>query len=211
MNTYITGTTIKRLREAKGITQTELADQIGVSSKAVSKWETAKGLPDISLLQPLAHALGVSVIELMDGEHTINKNKSSNMLLSKIYVCPLCGNVIHCTGDTVISCCGVTLPALEAEETDDTHAFQIENVEYEHFITIDHPMSKEHYISFIAFVTLDRFQLVKFYPEGNAETRMQLRGKGDLYLYCNRHGLMKQKIQQRRCCTAESDAPVYLR
>ena len=62
MNTYVTGTTIKQLREARKMTQAELAGKIGVSSKTVSKWETAKGLPDISLLQPLAQALGISVI-----------------------------------------------------------------------------------------------------------------------------------------------------
>lgn len=52
MNTYVTGATIKELRENKNLTQAELARKIGVSSKTVSKWETAKGLPDISLLQP---------------------------------------------------------------------------------------------------------------------------------------------------------------
>ena len=116
MDNYITGATIKRLREAKKITQTQLAKQIGVSSKAVSKWETAKGLPDITLIEPLAKALGVSVMELMSGETVINKNVSSNILRSKFYVCPVCGNVIRTTGDTVISCCGITLPPLEAEE-----------------------------------------------------------------------------------------------
>ena len=67
MDNYITGATIKRLREAKGITQTQLAEQIGVSSKAVSKWETGRGIPDISLIEPLSKALGVSIIELMSG------------------------------------------------------------------------------------------------------------------------------------------------
>ena len=194
MNSYVTGATIKELREAKKITQAELAERIGVSDKTVSKWETAKGLPDISLLQPLAKALGVSVIELMSGEQIINKNTSANLIRSKIYVCPICGNVLHSTGNAVISCCGVTLPALEAEELDDEHSLIIENVEDEHFITIDHPMTKQHYISFMAFVTSDRFQMVKFYPEGNAQTRLQLRGKGILYFYCNKHGLFKKKI-----------------
>ena len=64
MNAYITGLTIKGLREKKGITQAELAEQIGVSDKAVSKWETAKGLPDITLIEPIAKALGVSVIRV---------------------------------------------------------------------------------------------------------------------------------------------------
>lgn len=82
MDTYVTGITIKTLREKKGLTQTELAEVLGVSSKAVSKWETAKGLPDISLIEPLANALSVSVMELMTGDTVINKNISSNILRS---------------------------------------------------------------------------------------------------------------------------------
>ena len=194
MDNYITGATIKRLREAKGITQTQLAEQIGVSSKAVSKWETAKGLPDITLIEPLSVALEVSVMELMSGNTVINKNVSSNMLRSKFYVCPVCNNIIHTMGDAVISCCGIALPPLEAEDTDEDHEIIIEKVEDESFITINHDMTKDHFISFIAHITLDKIQLVKFYPEGNAETRFNLRGRGYLYIYCNKHGLFKKKI-----------------
>ncbi len=194
MNTYVTGATIKELRESHKMTQAELAEKIGVSSKTISKWETAKGLPDISLLQPLALALGISVIELMNGEHITNKNISANMLRCKFYVCPICGNAIHSTGDTVVSCCGITLPAMEAEDADDAHVITIEKVEDEHFISIPHPMTKQHFISFVAFVTSDRLQIVKFYPEGNAETRLQLSGRGYLYYYCNQHGLFMKKV-----------------
>ena len=194
MNSYLTGSTIKALREARGLTQAALAEKIGVSSKTVSKWETAKGLPDISLIQPLATALGVSVIELMSGECVTNRNGSGNLLRARFYVCPICGNVIHCMGQALISCCGITLPACEAEEPDEDHPVVIENVEDEHFITVNHPMTKAHYISFLAYVTSDRVQFVKLYPEGNAQTRLQLRGRGFLYLYCNKHGLMKTRI-----------------
>ena len=192
MNTYVAGATIKALRESRSLTQAELAEAIGVSSKTVSKWVTAKGLPDISLLQPLAQALGISVIELMNGEHITNRNVSGNLRRCNFYVCPICGNIIHSTGSAVVSCCGVTLPPLEAEEADDSHAVTIEQVEDEHFITVHHPMTKEHFISFVAFVTCDRVQLVKLYPEGEAQTRLQMRGPGTLYYYCNRHGLYKK-------------------
>jgi desulfoferrodoxin (superoxide reductase-like protein) len=97
-------------------------------------------------------------------------------------------------GDTVISCCGTMLPPLEAEDIDDAHEITIEKVEDEHFITVHHDMTKSHFISFLAYLTSDRIQFVKFYPEGNAETRFQLRGRGYLYVYCNKHGLMKTKI-----------------
>ena len=194
MNTYVTGTAIKTKRESRRLTQADLANLINVSSKTISKWETGKGLPDISLLQPLAQALGISVIELLNGEQITNQNRSANLLRSKFYVCPLCGNVIHSFGDTVISCCGITLPALEYDEMDDEHLLTIEQVEDEHFITVHHPMTKSHYISFLAFVTTDRVNLIKFYPEGQAETRLQLRGFGMLYWYCNQHGLFRKKI-----------------
>lgn len=194
MNTYVTGTTVRQLREARKLTQAELAERIGVSSKTISKWETLRGLPDISLLQPLAQALGISLIELMNGEHISNRNTSANMLRCKFYVCPVCGNVIHSMGSTVVSCCGITLPPLEAEETDEAHTITIENVEDEQFITVHHPMTKNHYISFLAFVTSDRMQMVKLYPEGNAEIRMQLRGMGYLYYYCNQNGLFRKKV-----------------
>ncbi len=194
MNSYVTGNTVKQLREARKLTQAELAERLRVSSKTVSKWETAKGLPDISLLQPLAQALGISVIELMNGEHIANQNISANMLRGKFYVCPICGNVIHAAGNAVVSCCGITLPALEAEEEETDHSLTVEHVEDEHFITICHPMTKQHFISFVAFVTCDRIQMVKLYPEGNAQTRLQLRGRGNLYYFCNRHGLFRKKV-----------------
>jgi len=194
MNTYVTGTTIKNLREERHLTQAELAETIGVSSKTVSKWETARGLPDISLLQPLARALGISVIELMNGEQITNRNVSANLLRGKFHVCPICGNVIHATGNALVSCCGVTLPALEAEEGDAEHEITLEQVEDERFLTIHHPMTKTHFISFAAYVTCDRVQLVKLYPEGEAQTRLPLRGMGVLYYYCNRHGLFRQRV-----------------
>ena len=193
MNTYVTAAAVRSLRENAGLTQVELARRIGVTDKAVSKWETGKGLPDISLLQPLAEALGVSVTELMNGEPVTNRNKSANLRRSKMYVCPVCGNMIHSIGDAVISCCGISLPPLEGEEPDEAHRLTVENVEDEQFLTVHHPMTKEHHISFVSFVTTDRIQTVKFYPEGEAQTRMQLRGMGTLYWYCNKHGLFKQK------------------
>ncbi len=194
MDTYITGSTIKKLREKKGITQAQLADVLGVSSKAVSKWETAKGFPDITLIEPLARALSVSVMELISGDTVINENACANILRSKFYVCPVCNNIIRTVGDAVVSCHGIILPPLAAEEPDADHQITIEKVEDEHFVTVNHDMTKMHYISFICYVTSDRIQFVKFYPEGNAETRLNFRGSGYLYIYCNKHGLMKKKL-----------------
>ena len=99
MDRYVTGAVIRKLRENKRMTQEELAEKIYVSSKAVSKWETGQGFPDVSLLEPLAQALDISVIELLSGEDISNMNRSSKMTRGKFYVCPVCGNVIQVTGE----------------------------------------------------------------------------------------------------------------
>lgn len=184
------------LRKKNGWSQEELASQLGVSRQSVSKWESGRGLPDISLLEPLAQALKVSVAELLTGEQIINTNRAANMLKSQLYVCPICGNVFQSMGPAMVSCCGITLPPLEPETPDDAHAATIEHIEDEYYISIAHPMTKDHYISFIAYCTGSRFESVKLYPEGNAEARFFGRGRGHgwLYWYCNHHSLFRQLI-----------------
>jgi len=195
MNKYVTGTMIKRLRESRKMTQMQLAEEISVSDKAVSKWETGRGYPDIALIEPLAAALGVSVIELFSGEDVVNTNRSFNMQRVKLHVCPICGNIIHSTGDAVVSCCGIVLPSLEAESEDVIHHIQVERVEDEYYVTISHEMSKTHYISFMLALQDDGYEIKKLYPEGNAEARFKIsRTKAFLY-YCNQHGLFKVSVR----------------
>ena len=185
----MTGATIKALREKLGMTQTELADKLCVSDKAVSKWENGRGFPDVSLLEPISKALHISVPELLCGQTITNSNRGSNMLKSLFYVCPVCGNVIFARGDALISCCGIQLPALEADEPDEVHTLRTERIEDEIYVSVSHPMSKEHYLSFIAYMTPDGCEIRALYPEGNAEARFFYRGAGRLYTYCNQHGL----------------------
>ena len=194
MNNYITGKIIKELREKEHLTQLELANIINVSDKAISKWENGKGLPDITLIEPLSKALKVSVIELMNGEYIMNQNKSSNMLKSKFSVCPICSNIIHTMGENLNSCCGISLPILEPELENKGHTINCEIIENEYYISIEHEMTKGHYISFIAYVTNDRCEIVKLYPEQNAEAIFFNRGKGIIYAYCNKDGLIKKGI-----------------
>jgi len=194
MNHYVTGSTIRDLREKKKLTQRQLAQQLCVSDKTISKWETNRGLPDLSLLEPLAAALNISVAELLSGECVANANRSGNLLRSKFYVCPVCGNVIWSTGEGVFSCCGIQLPPLETEEPDAEHQIHAQRMENEWFVTVDHPMTKSHCISFLAAVSGDRIQIVRLYPEQNAETRFSLRGHGSLFAYCNHHGLFGLRV-----------------
>ena len=194
MDHYVTGATIRTLREKYRMTQAELAERLCVSDKTVSKWETGRGFPDVSLLEPLSKALHISVPELLCGQEVVNANRASNMLKSRFYTCPVCGNVIFARGEAVISCCGIRLPALEAEEADPAHRLEAEKAEDEIYITSEHPMSKEHHLAFIAYMTADRCEMKALYPEGSAESRFFYRGSGWLYCCCNQHGLFRQKL-----------------
>ena len=198
MDRYVTGAVIRRLREEKKMTQEELAGRIHVSGKAVSKWETGQGLPDISLLEPLAEALGISVAELFSGECVRNANRASNMLKGRFYVCPVCGNVIRAVGEAAVSCCGITLPPLEAEEADEDHALSLRIIEDEYYVEAGHPMTKDHFISFLAAVSDQGMQFVKLYPEGNAEARFRRSRVRAVYAYCNRHGLFRVNVRSMK-------------
>lgn len=189
MNQYVTGAVIKELREKYHLTQAELAEKLNVSDKTVSKWETAKGYPDISLLEPIARIFSISVTELISGNAVSNVNVSANMMRSKFYVCPVCGNSIHSMGDAVIQCHGLILTPCQAEETDENHMIFIERVEDEYYVRVEHDMTKQHYISFIAALSPDKLQMVKLYPEGNAEARFKINGVKKILFYCNRDGM----------------------
>ena len=194
---YLTADTIKALREQRGLTQRALAEAVGVTDKAVSKWESGRGLPDVSLVESLAEALGVSVSELLTGDVRQNANRSGNLMRSKFYVCPLCGNVVHALGEGSFSCCGVSLMPVEAEEPDENHGISIERVEDEWYVTLDHPMTKGHFISFIAYLTTDGITLKKLYPEQEAAARFRMGMSGVILAYCNRHGLFRVRTPRR--------------
>lgn len=195
MNQYITGNTIKSLREKQKMTQAELAQLLCVSDKTISKWETGRGYPDICFLEPLAKMLKVSIIELLSGNKITNQNTSANLKKSCFYTCPICGNVIFSLGDALVSCCGIQLLPLEAElPTDDfldQHKITIQNVEDEFFVTLDHPMTKTHHISWISCVGPDSVEIKKLYPEQNLQARFSRRGHSQFFVYCNNHGLFR--------------------
>ena len=195
MDQYVTGAVIKALREKAKLTQAQLAEKLDVSDKAVSKWETGRGYPDVTLLEPLAAVFRVSVAGLLSGKAVTNTNISANMRRSHFYICPVCGNILHSMGQAAVSCHGIALPPLEAEEPDASHTMTVEAVEDEYFVSVRHEMSRTHYISFLAAVSDDRLQLIRLYPEGNAEARIQRRGVQTIYACCNRDGLFKLTVK----------------
>lgn len=212
MNNYIIGSVTRKLRENLNMTQKELAERLAVSDKTISKWETARGLPDITLIEPLARALNISVTELISGNYIVNKNRAANLARSVMYVCPICGNIIHSVGAASVSCCGIALPPLQEENTpeivsgnisesnedstasDYPHIINCRKSDGEYYVTIEHEMSREHYISFLAYITDSHYDMVKLYPEGEAAARFPIRGHGVIYCYCNHHGLFARRV-----------------
>ena len=189
MGLYTIGAIIKELREKNNLTQAELANKLNISDKTVSKWENGKGYPDISLLEPISGALGISVNELMAGNSAQNLNVSANVKRSKFYVCPVCGNIIHTMGEADINCHGIHLLPATPEECDNKHQITLKNVEDEYFVSILHDMTKDHYISFIAAFSDDGLQIKKLYPQAPAQARFKRGGLSKILYYCNRDGL----------------------
>ncbi|TCL60498.1 helix-turn-helix protein [Kineothrix alysoides] len=189
------GKLIYDLRREKGMTQKQLADAMHISDKAISKWERGMGCPDVSLLQELSGILEVNIEKILLGDLEPNSAEAGNMKKVKFYVCPTCANIITSAGEAQISCCGRKLTALVPQKAQGAHSLNVETVEEDYYITFSHEMSKEHFLNFIAFVTLDKILLIRLYPEQSGEVRFpKLRGRGTLYFGCSRHGLWEEKL-----------------
>lgn len=189
-----TGALIRRLRMEKGLTQRELAGRMGVSDKAVSKWERGMGCPDVSLLTAVSQVLGVGLDSMLEGGLPQSPCQGGNMKRIRFYVCPECGNVITATGEAVISCCGRRLEAMQAAPCDESHTPQIEEMDGERYVTLDHPMDKAHHLLFVAFVGYDRVTLVRLYPEQDAALRMPAMAHGTWFIGCSRDGLHSLRV-----------------
>ena len=204
MNQYVTGAVIRELREKNNLTQLQLAEKLGISDKTVSKWETGRGYPDITLLEPIAGVFHVSVTELISGNTVHNANVSANMMRSKFYICPVCGNVIHSMGEAVVTCHGIQLRPLEAEQSDEQHMIFVERVEDEYWVRIAHEMTRNHHITFIAALSPDGLQMTKLYPEGEAHAWFKIRGVKQILFCCNHDGLFAldvvRGIDDRESC-----------
>jgi len=113
----------------------------------------------------------------------------SRMTEVKFFVCPVCGNVIYGTGDMQLSCHGHNLSPLLAQSPDGRFDVSVETVEDEFFISVEHEMSKQNYISFMAAVSPDHVQLVKLFPEGPAQARFKKSMVRSIYFFSAKDGL----------------------
>ena len=188
------GKLIYELRKEKNMTQKQVAELMNISDKTISKWERGLGCPDVSLLLGLSNIFGVSIQGILSGEINLNELSGGNMKNIKFYVCDKCGNLITSTSEAAISCCGKKMEAAVAKKAEEGHKLNVESIENEFFITTEHEMKKEHYITFVAHVKGDRVQIVKQYPEWNMQFRLNQVGRGKLYFYCINHGLFYQIV-----------------
>ena len=193
MDSRKVGALIKSLRVGHNMTQLQLAEKLNVTDRAVSKWERGEGCPDITLISKISNVLGASAESLLSGSIEENKADGGNMKRVKFYVCPNCGNVITSTGDAEISCCGKKLQSLEANQIDEAHKLNVTYSDDEMYITFTHEMSKEHFISFIAYVALDKVFVQRLYPEQSQEILLPKMHGGKFYIYCNKHGMFVQE------------------
>lgn len=188
------GKLIYQLRQEKGMTQLQLAEQLHISDKAVSKWERGLGCPDVSLLPELSQIFNVDLEKLLAGELDSNEIPGGNMKKMHFYVCPVCGNMITAMTDTGISCCGKKLQPLQPHKADENQKLNVARIENDFYITANHPMEREHYIPFVALLTCDTLMLRKLYPEWELQIRIPIFSHGRLLWYCNRHGLFYQEV-----------------
>ncbi len=188
------GQIILALRQEKGLTQKQLGDQLNVSNKTISKWERGLGLPDISIVPELSNLLGVDIYNLLTGDVSASDTVMGNMKNSQFYVCPTCQNISLCTGAAEITCCGKKLTAQALKKAEESNQLSIQDMKTDWFITSSHPMTKENYISFVAFLTGDRIQMMKQYPEWNLNVHIPKSGHGMLIWYSTKQGLFYQLL-----------------
>lgn len=87
------------------------------------------------------------------------------------------------------------------KEPDEAHLPTIEGIEDEYYITFNHPMTKDHYISFVAAVADNGVEIIKMYPEGNPELRVRRSRTRYIYFFCNKHGLFRYRIKKNNLLT----------
>lgn len=196
MDSAKVGRIIQSLRKEKEMTQRDLALLMNVSEQAISKWERGIGCPDISLLGRLSEILSVNIEKMLSGELQPNDQDRGSMRRMKWYACKSCGNVMTSTGDVSLSCCGRILEPLVPQSINEEHHIMVEEVEDDYYVTLEHEMSREHYISFLAYVSIDRVLIIKLYPEQSAEARFPKMFGGTIYFHCSQHGWFQYNVQR---------------
>jgi len=194
MNNIKVGELIRRLRKENHMTQQKLAEKLHVSDKAVSKWERGLGCPEVSLITELSRIFEVDMQNLLSGELNRNELLGGNMKKMKFYVCPTCGNLVASMIETSVTCCGRKLKAITPVKATEEEKLSVQIIENDFFISSEHEMTRDHYITFVGLMTSDTVMLKKQYPEWNLQLRIPVFAHGRLLWYCNKHGLFYQEV-----------------
>ncbi len=191
MNPEKTGQIIKNARIKKGMTQKQLAEAIAVTDKAVCKWETGHGCPDITLLSQLSKVLEIDIQSILRGELVRNKSIAGNMNRIKFYRCPTCGNLITSVKEIEISCCGNKLPFAEAHQSNDPKYIPIiKEFDGQYSVSFNHPMTKDDYIAHIITVQYDKILVVNLFAEQEAVVTLPQIAGLHMFLITSRDGLI---------------------
>lgn len=148
-------------------------------------------------INDLADIFGVSERTILSGDLKQNLVEAGNMKRTKFYICSHCGSIMQGMGNSQIICCGKQIEQLRVKETDDEHIIKISEVEDDYYIEFNHEKTKEHYISFVAYVRFGRVLTIGLYPEQDAAVRFPEMYGGKIYYYCNRHGLFEYQTKSR--------------
>lgn len=194
MDNIKVGNLIRNLRKEHHMTQLQLAEKLHISDKTVSKWERGMGCPEVSLITELSDIFEVDLQGLLSGELNRNQISSGNMKHMKFYVCPDCGNLVTALADASVFCCGRKLKEIIPVKAAPEDKLTVEIIENDYYLTSGHEMTKEHYLSFVAFLTSDTLIFKKQYPQWDLQVRLPRLGHGRLLWYCTRHGLYYQQI-----------------
>lgn len=180
------GPLIRSLRLEQRLTQKQPAELLHLSDRTISKWERGPVFrtPDCSRSFP--GSLKIPAEQLLSGELPANRKDVGNMKRIRFYRCPQCGNLLTSTNEAHISCCGRSLSPLLPRKAEGEHFFQAECSDGEWYLTTAHPMEKEHFLTFAAWVDLGRIFLVRLYPKPNGFLRLPAFKGGALYFGCSR-------------------------
>lgn len=148
----------------------------------------------MSMLPALTELFGINAENLLRGELDANDMVGGNMKNIQFYICEECGNLITATAESDVSCCGKKLKAAQLQKAEPEQKLSVELIDNEYYISSDHEMTKEHYITFVGLLTGDTAIIRKQYPEWDLSTRLPRLAHGKLVWHCSKHGTFYQYV-----------------
>ena len=112
----------------------------------------------------------------------------------KFHICPDCENLVTSLADAAVTCCGRKLEPITPVKATEEESLSVQIIEHDFFVSSEHEMTKEHYITFVALMTADTILLKKQYPQWDLQVRIPIISHGKLIWHCSKHGLFWQNV-----------------